>query len=242
MPYALRQSTASQEVPIGKFVSTADGDTPMTGLTINASDIRLYKNGSSAAVSKNSGGASHDEAGVYIATLDATDTNTIGPLIIFVHVATAFYVKVECEVLDEAVFDVKYGTVKPQTTADAVASVTGNVGGNVAGSVGSVTGNVGGNVAGSIGSLGATAKSDVNAEVVDVINTDTSGEPGQGAPPAAASLRTKVDYLFKYFRNRKRQTTTQFELYADDGTTVDQKATISKTTGVGVYGEMVTGP
>lgn len=46
----------------------------------------------------------------------------------------------------------------------AVGSVTGNVGGNVTGSVGSVTGNVGGNVAGSVGSLGAQAKLDVNAE------------------------------------------------------------------------------
>jgi hypothetical protein len=37
------------------------------------------------------------------------------------------------------------------STSQTVASVTGNVGGNVAGSVGSVAGNVGGNVAGSVG-------------------------------------------------------------------------------------------
>lgn len=45
----------------------------------------------------------------------------------------------------------------------SVASVTGAVG-SVTGAVGSVTGNVGGNVVGSIGSLAAQAKLDVNAE------------------------------------------------------------------------------
>lgn len=46
----------------------------------------------------------------------------------------------------------------------SVGSVTGAVG-SVTGAVGSVTGNVGGSVAGSVGSLAAQAKADVNAEV-----------------------------------------------------------------------------
>lgn len=46
----------------------------------------------------------------------------------------------------------------------SVGSVTGAVG-SVTGAVGSVTGDVGGNVTGSIGSLAAQAKADVNAEV-----------------------------------------------------------------------------
>lgn len=45
------------------------------------------------------------------------------------------------------------------------AALTGNVTGNLSGSVGSVTGNVGGNVTGSIGSLATQAKADVNAEM-----------------------------------------------------------------------------
>ena len=52
---------------------------------------------------------------------------------------------------------------------EGVASVAGNVGGNVSG-----------NVTGSVGSLAAQAKLDVNAEVVDAINVDVYGEPGQG--------------------------------------------------------------
>ena len=49
----------------------------------------------------------------------------------------------------------------------SVGSVTGNVGGNVSGSVGSVTGSVGGNVTGSIGSLATQAKADVGDAVCD---------------------------------------------------------------------------
>jgi len=59
------------------------------------------------------------------------------------------------------------------SVSGAVGSVTGNVGGNVAGSVGSVTGSVGGNVTGSVGSLATQAKADVNTEVLDVVGTDT---------------------------------------------------------------------
>lgn len=57
--------------------------------------------------------------------------------------------------------------------ASAVLSVTGNVGGNVTGSVGSVTGNVGGNVTGSVGSLGTTAKTDVSTAVLTTQMTES---------------------------------------------------------------------
>lgn len=131
----------------------------------------------------------------------------------------------------------------------AVGSVTGSVGGNVAGSVGSVTGavgsvtgNVGGNVTGSVGSLGATALTAINAEVVDALNVDTYAEPGQGTPPATASIAAKVGYLYKGWRNRKTQTSSQFSLYNDDATTVGQKATVSDNGTTADVGEIATGP
>ena len=96
----------------------------------------------------------------------------------------------------------------------AVGSVTGNVGGNVAGSVGSVTGavgsvtgNVGGNVTGSVGSLAAQAKTDVNAEVVDALATDTYAEPGS-VPAATSSLKDKLNWLFILARNARTTTAT----------------------------------
>lgn len=111
-----------------------------------------------------------------------------------------------------------------------IASVTGAVG------------SVAGNVTGSIGSLAAQAKADVNAEVVDTLNVDTYAEPGQEAPAATNTLVKKIGYLYKAWRNKKDQTATTQKLYADDASTVDQKATVSDDGTTFVSGEIGTGP
>lgn len=95
----------------------------------------------------------------------------------------------------------------------SVGSVTGSVG-SVTGAVGSVTGNVGGNVTGSVGSLAAQAQADVNAEVLDVLNTDTFAEPG-AVPAATASLAAKIGWLFALSRNEINQTATTQTLRND---------------------------
>lgn len=112
----------------------------------------------------------------------------------------------------------------------AVGSVTGAVG-SVTGAVGSVTGNVGGNVVGSVGSLATQAKADVNAEVLDVLTTDTFAEPS-AVPAATSSLKDKLNWLFALARNKRTQTSSTQALrndsdsgniatstVADDGTT-----------------------
>jgi hypothetical protein len=63
------------------------------------------------------------------------------------------------------------GTNNTIPSVTNVTTVTGNVGGNVNGSVGSVLGNVGGNVTGSIGSLATQAKADVQAEAEEALQT-----------------------------------------------------------------------
>ena len=139
MPIYLRQATASQEVPLGYFVDSTDGNTEETALTIANTDILVWKTGATTLAAKTAGGATHISNGIYYTVLDATDTDTIGPLVLFVHVAGALAVRLECVVLDEAVYDTLFGTTALSTYAGgAVASVTGNVGGNVTGSVGSV--------------------------------------------------------------------------------------------------------
>ena len=105
MPIYLRYNTASQEIPLGYFVDSTDGDTEETGLTIANTDIKLWKTGATTLASKNSGGATHISNGVYYATLDATDTNTIGSMVIFVHVSGALTVRLECVVLSTQVYD-----------------------------------------------------------------------------------------------------------------------------------------
>lgn len=93
-----------------------------------------------------------------------------------------------------------------------------------------------------IAALNNLSAAQVNAEVVDALATDTYAEPGQGAPGATISLAAKLGYLYKAFRNRSTQTTTQYTLYADNATTVDQKATVSDDTTTFDRGEIVTGP
>jgi hypothetical protein len=133
----------------------------------------------------------------------------------------------------------------PNQTMDITGNITGNLSGSVGsvtGAVGSVTGAVGGNDTGSVGSLATQAKADVNAEVLDVLNVDTFAEPGQGTPAATLSLAAKINYLFKSWRNRKTQTSTTWSLYNDDATTVDQKATVSDDGTTAGKTEVTTGP
>jgi hypothetical protein len=104
----LRQSTASQVVELGPFVDDTDFKTAETALTIANTDIKLRKEAGTTHVNKNSGGATHIANGYYHATLDATDTNTVGQLDAHVNVAGALAVWNRYYVLEEAVFDALY--------------------------------------------------------------------------------------------------------------------------------------
>ena len=109
MTLYLRESTAGQEIPLGYFLDSTNGDSEEIALTINNTDIKVWKWGATTLASKNSGGATHISNGIYYAVLDATDTNTVGSLVIFVHVAGALANKVDCEVLDANAWDARYG-------------------------------------------------------------------------------------------------------------------------------------
>jgi hypothetical protein len=115
MAIILKQSTASQEVLLGPFLDDTDGKTAETGLTIANTDIKIWKAGGTTEASKNSGGATHIAAGRYYAVLDATDTDTLGPMEINVHVAGALPVRRECVVLTAAAYDLMVGTTVPLT-------------------------------------------------------------------------------------------------------------------------------
>lgn len=101
----LKQSTASQEIPLGIFVDSTDGNTEESGLTVANTDIKIWKTGATTLASKNSGGATYISNGIYYAVLDATDTDTLGPMVIFVHVSGALAVKQECLVLPANIYD-----------------------------------------------------------------------------------------------------------------------------------------
>lgn len=123
----LRQSTAI-DVPLGPFVDATDGATPETGLTISQADVRLKKNAGAWAQVNDATSATHEEAGWYEKELDATDTNTVGTLIISVQESGALPVWHEYTIIEEAVYDalfaasaLGYVANAPVTLADAVA-------------------------------------------------------------------------------------------------------------------------
>jgi hypothetical protein len=124
MSIPLKQSTASQEIPLGIFVDSTDGNTEEAGLTIANTDIKLWKQGATTLASKNSGGATYISNGIYYCVLDATDTDTLGGLVVFIHVSGALAVRVECCVLTANNYDAAIaGTI---TAAANVTQISGD--------------------------------------------------------------------------------------------------------------------
>lgn len=83
---------------------------------------------------------------------------------------------------------------------------------------------------------------DTEVAAILALLDDPRTEPGQGAPPVNPDLATKIDYLYKAWRNRSTQTSSQYSLYADDATTIDQKAAVSSDGTTLSRGEVATGP
>lgn len=78
----------------------------------------------------------------------------------------------------------------------------------------------------SVAALGATAKSDVNAEVVDALVTDTYAEPS-GVPSATASLKDKIGWIQAISRNKITQTSTTQTLRNDGDSGTISTSTVS---------------
>ena len=118
----LRQST-SVTVVLGPVWATADGALK-SDLAYDAAGINcdIYKNGAQADITlANSAGDGYFRAAsgeaLYLLTLSTGHTDTIGRATISLS-ATGYYMKpVEFIVLDEAVYDVLFGTTAPSTLA-----------------------------------------------------------------------------------------------------------------------------
>ena len=97
-------------------------------------------------------------------------------------------------------------------------------------------------VAADIAALNDLSAAEVNAEVDTALGTTTQTLPGQGDPTVTPTIVQMVGYLYKQWRNKSTQTDTLNELYADDGTTVDQKFSIAESAATTTKGEVGTGP
>ena len=100
----LRQSTI-QTIRFGPFLDSTDGVTAETALTVAQADRQLSKDGGAFAQSGETGNSTHDTDGWYSDDLTATDTNTVGELILQVVVAGSLPVWMRWYVLEESVYD-----------------------------------------------------------------------------------------------------------------------------------------
>ena len=89
--------------------------------------------------------------------------------------------------------------------------------------------------------LSATQKTSVNAQVVDVMKTDTTAEMSQGAPPATPTFEEMFAYIYFMFRNKNIETSTEHSVYDNAGTTKLFKAAMADTTGTLTKDEFVSG-
>jgi hypothetical protein len=83
---------------------------------------------------------------------------------------------------------------------------------------------------------------DVNSQVLDVLNVDTFGEPGQEAPAVSQTLSKKIGYLYKFMRNKIETVSTEIRVYNDAGAVVDQKSVVSDDGTTYTRGEFGSGP
>jgi hypothetical protein len=111
----------SPVIKIGPFVDSTGA--LQTGLTINATDVRLSKNGATGSA-KNSGACTHDSnfSGYYTCTFNTVDTATVGPLQISVAVSGALPVYEELQVLSGNAYNALYSS-----TADSLPAIGGAV-------------------------------------------------------------------------------------------------------------------
>ena len=79
---------------------------------------------------------------------------------------------------------------------------------------------------------------DVILDAVLAMIDDARGEPAAGAPPVNPDLATKIDYLYKWTRNKKDNNGTTTNFYADDGSTVDHTQAVSSAAGTVTKGEI----
>lgn len=104
MPNWLKQSTAV-DIALGPFVDSTDGVTAETALTIAQADVRLKKNAGAWAQKSQASSATHEENGWYEVSLDATDTGTLGILVVAVNEAGALPVWREFMVVPANVYE-----------------------------------------------------------------------------------------------------------------------------------------
>jgi hypothetical protein len=112
----LKQGFAA-EVKVGPFLDEDDGKTAEDGLTIEDEHVLLAKNGGDWAAKAETTTLAHESQGWYRCLLGTDDTDTLGVLMLQIHVAGALPVWREFHVLVANVYDSLFGGDKLQVHA-----------------------------------------------------------------------------------------------------------------------------
>lgn len=224
----LRTNTAVR-LTVGPFLDRTDGITPETALTATNEKITFMVDDSNVptlvidANATASGGnndfvhVTGDDAGFYDLELTAAQTNYLGRAMLAITYATD-----HCPVFHEFM-------IVPAMIYDSLILGTDRLDANVT------------HFGGTAGTF-SSGRPEVNASHLGGTSVNSVSMPGQGAPSATPNLMQAIMYLYKAWRNRKTQSSSQYSLYADDATTVDHKATVSADATSADIGEVASGP
>jgi len=80
-------------------------------------------------------------------------------------------------------------------------------------------------------------------DTIESLLDDARGEPGDIAPPVNPDLATKIDYLYKFMRNKVETVTTtgRIHVYSDSGLNKDHSSVISDDGDIFTRGEFGVG-
>jgi len=109
-------------VVVGPFVDDTDGKTVEGALTVSQADCQLIKNAGAAAQKNSATAASHLAGGHYKVPLNATDTNTLGRLRLYVNEGGALPVWRDFMVVPANVWDSYFGADRLQVHAAEISN------------------------------------------------------------------------------------------------------------------------
>jgi hypothetical protein len=251
----LRTNTAVR-VTVGPFFDKTDGVTPETNITVTSCKLTLMVDDANVptlvldTAPTASGGANDmvhvtgDDAGFYDLELAAADVNYVGrAMLAITDAAVHCPVFHEFMILPAVVYDsLVLGT---DTLTVDVTQFNGTNGTFASGRPEVNTTHVASlnTIDDFLDSEIAAILAAVDTEVAAILALldDARTEPAQGAPPVNPDHVTKVDYLYKWARNKKDNDGTNNNYYADDGTTIDHKQSTTFAAGTATVGEMITG-
>lgn len=257
----LRYNTAVI-ITVGPFVDFQDGVTPETALTVTACHLQMIKDDDDGtapnliidAAPTASGGdndmvhITNDDDGMYSLELTATQTSNYGRVIISITDPDAHApVWHEFMIVSQNFYDAMMGsdnlqvdTVQIEGT-DATDQLDAHDGNPLdAAGVRSAVGLASANLDTQLDAL--PTASEINAEVVDVLKTDTSTLPPQETPPTTPTFEEMVTYIYKFLVHKSAQDGTTLKVFNSAGTVVDHKATVTDDGTTFTRGKIESGP